>query len=86
MTVDPTIPAPVVLPIPVTGAGSTDADVLARLLAEEQDIETSLADVERSHVLDISGPAMLAIDRARGTAEQLAIELRIAFRYLGGGA
>jgi hypothetical protein len=86
MTVDPTVPAPVVLPTPVIGAGPTDADVLARLLAEENDIVTSLSDVERSHVLDITGPAMIAIDRARATAEQLAIDLRIAFGYLGGGS
>lgn len=76
-------------PVPVgsihrDAARGRDAAVFARLLAEEQDIEVSLTDLERAHVLDITGPALLAIDRARATAEQLAIELRIAYRYLGG--
>lgn len=84
MTADPTVPAPVAGGVPATGAGSTDADMLAALLAEERHIVASLSEVERLHVLDITGPAILAVDRARATAEQLAIELRIAFRYLGG--
>ncbi len=68
----------------VTSTGTNDADILAALLAEEQHIVASLSEVERLHALDITSPAILAIDRARATAEQLAIELRIAFRYLGG--
>lgn len=69
---------------PETPVPASDAAVLAALLAEEAHIVASLSEVERLHVLDITGPAILAIDRARATAEQLAIELRIAFRYLGG--
>ncbi|MGB3443844.1 MAG: hypothetical protein WBA97_34335 [Actinophytocola sp.] len=70
--------------IRLDAARGRDAEVFSRLLAEEKDIETSLTDLEHAHVMDITGPALIAIDRARSTAAQLAIELRIAYRYLGG--
>lgn len=82
--VDPTSPAPVVSGNTAAGAGSTDADDLAQMLADEQDIEVRRLSIINRHGLDVTGPVMQALSRIAGLDEALTIEIRLIRNYLGG--
>jgi hypothetical protein len=64
--------------------GSTDADDLARMLADDADIDVRRQAIASRHVLNTPAPVQLALARVAGLTEQMAIELRFITRTLGG--
>jgi hypothetical protein len=59
-----------------------DAEDLARMLANDADIEARRKAIASRHVLDTPAPVMLALARVAGLTEQMAIEVRFISRNL----
>jgi hypothetical protein len=72
------------LPVPNGYVVLDDGAVLARMLADDDDIAALLAALRKGHTLDAGGPLMAAFTRASTTVEMLAIEIRHIRNLLGG--
>lgn len=62
----------------------TDADDLAAMVLDGQDIDEHRQAIADRHVLDGQAPVMLSLSRIAGLAEQLAVEIRFVTKALGG--
>jgi hypothetical protein len=74
--------------LPIAGGGYVqldDREAFERALSDDLDIVALLEAVRRKHTLDLTGPMVLAFERAEGTAEALRMELRQCYRWLTGG-
>lgn len=85
----PQVPGPAVAaasPL-AAGPGFTDAEMFARMLANDEEIEVLLKAVRAHHTMDISASAISSVTRALGTIEMLRLELRhCRNEMLGGGS
>lgn len=63
-----------------------DAEDLARMLADADDIELHRMSIIGHHTMDAGGPIMLALARISALREQIEIEVRLVSRYLDGGS
>lgn len=85
--VDP--PAPGVgptLPVPGGYVQLDESEVVGRMLADDKDITVLARALRDAHVLDASGPLLLAFTRLDGLMEAAAIEIRMIQNYLGSKA
>lgn len=71
--------------VTVSAAGTTDADDLARILADDLDIDACRQAIADRHVLDGGAPMMSALARVAGLVEQLGVEVTFIRKLLGGG-
>jgi hypothetical protein len=71
--------------------GSADAEDLAAILADDEQIDALRQDIESHrqaivdrHGIDAFGPMMLSLARLSGAAEQISVEIRFIRRFIGG--